>query len=115
LLTTLPLQEYRFVLHKSAFHNALALRYDWSPFRTFSLCACGSSVSVKHTLSCLKVRLPSLRHIDIRELTASLLPEVCSQVIVEPELQPVSNPDEYSTLNTQDGAHLDVAMNDFLG
>jgi len=43
--------------------------------------------------------------------------EVCSQIIVEPELQPVGNPDEYllATSNTQDGAHLDVAMNGFWG
>jgi len=46
-----------------------------------------------------------------------LLTEICSQVIVEPELQPVDDPDEYSlaTSNTQDGAHLDVAMNGFWG
>ena len=49
--------------------------------------------------------------------TASLLTEVCSQVIVEPELQPVSNPDEFflATSNTQEGACLDVAMNSFWG
>ena len=58
-----------------------------------------------------------MRHNDIRDLTASLLTEVCSQVIVEPELQNVSNPDEYplTTSNTQDGTLLDVAMNGFWG
>ena len=113
-LTALPLQEYGFALHKSAFQDALALHYGWSPLRAPSLCACGSSFSVEHVLSC---GLPSLRRNDIRDLTTSLLTEVCPQVIVEPELQPVSNPDEYSlsTLNTQDDACLDVAMNGFLG
>ena len=42
---------------------------------------------------------------------------MCSQLndIFEPELQPGSNPDEFSlaTLNTQGGAHLDVAVNGF--
>ena len=58
-----------------------------------------------------------MRHNDIRDLTASLLTEVCSQVIVEPELQPVSNSDEYplATSNTQDGTRLDVVMNGFWG
>jgi len=39
------------------------------------------------------------------------------QVIVEQELQPVDNPDEYSlgTSNIQDGARLDVATNGFWG
>ena len=72
-----------------------------------------------HVLSCSKGGFPSLRHNinDVRDFTASLLTEVCSQVIVEPELQPVSNPDEFSlaTSNTQEGARLDIVMNGFLG
>jgi len=72
---------------------------------------------VDHVLSCPKGEVPSLCHNDIRDLTASLLTEVCTQVIVEPELQPVSNPDEFSlaTSNTQEYARLDVAMNGFWG
>ena len=92
-LTALPLQEYGFSLHKFSFQDALALHYSWSPLRAPSHCACGSSFSVEHVLSCPKGSLPSLSHNDIRNLIAFLLTEVCSQVIVEPELQPVSNPD----------------------
>ena len=29
-LTALPLEEYGFSLHKSAFRDAVALRYNWS-------------------------------------------------------------------------------------
>ena len=54
-LTALPLLEHGFALHKSAFLDALALRYGWLPLRAPSLCACGSSFSVEHTLSCLSV------------------------------------------------------------
>ena len=116
-LAALPLQECGFTLHKSTFQDSLALHYGWSPFRALSLCACGSFFSIEHVLSCPKSGLPSLKHNNIRDLTASLLTEVYSQVIVEPELQPVSNPDEYplATLNTQDGARLDIAMNGFWG
>ena len=32
-LTALPLTEYGFALHKGAFHDALALRYGWSPLK----------------------------------------------------------------------------------
>ena len=32
-LTVLPLQEHNFSLHKTAFHNAVALRYGWDPAR----------------------------------------------------------------------------------
>ena len=114
-LTALLLQVYGFALHKSTFQDALALRYSWFPLRSPSLCACGSSFSVEYVLSCPKGGLPSLRHNDIRDLNASLLTEIYFQVIVEPELQPVSNPDEYflSTSNTQDGARLDIVMDGF--
>ena len=67
-LTALPLQEYRFALHKSAFQDALALHYGWSPLRAPSLFACGSSFSVEHVLSCPKGGLPTLRHNDIGTL-----------------------------------------------
>ena len=113
-LTTLPLNEHGFALHKSAFQDALALRYGWPPLRTPTLCACGVSFSVDHVLSCPKGGLPSLRHNEIRDLTATLLIEVCSQVCTEPELH---NPDEFhlSTSNNQEGARLDIAMNGFWG
>ena len=116
-LTTLPLSEHGFTLHRSAFQDALALRYGWSPLRPPSLCACGTSFSVEHALSCPKGGLPSLRHNEIRDLTATLLTEVCSQVCVEPELQPVQHSDEFplATSNTQDSARLDVAVNGFWG
>ena len=116
-LTTLPLSEHGFTLHRSAFQDALALRYGWSPLRPPSLCACGTSFSVEHALSCPKWGLPSLRHNKIRDLTATLLTEVCSQVCVEPELQPVQHSDEFrlATSNTQDSARLDVAINGFWG
>ena len=68
-------------------------------------------------MSCPKGGLPSLCHNEIRDLTATLLTEVCHQVCVEPELQPVDNPDEFplATSNTQEGARLDVAVNGFWG
>ena len=73
--------------------------------------------SVEHVLSCPKGGLPSLRHNEVRDLTATLLTEVCSQVCVEPELQPVNNPEDFSlaTSNTQEGACLDIAANGFWG
>jgi len=32
-LTVLPLQEHSFTLHKTAFHDAIALQYGWDPIR----------------------------------------------------------------------------------
>ena len=103
-------------MHKSAFQDAIALRYGWLPLCTPTYCACGISFSVEHALSCSKGGLPSIRHNEIRDLTAKLLTEVCSQVATKPELQPVSSEEfSLSTANVQDGARLDIAMNGFGG
>ena len=111
-LSALPLSEYGFSLHKAAFHDAVALRYGWPLQRTPSHCACGDAFSVDHALSCPKGGLPSLHHNEIRNLTACLLTEVCHQVQVEPELQPVSNPNtlSHATVNSQDGGWFDFGV-----
>ena len=115
-LTALPLTEHGFALHKGAFHDALALRYGWPPSETPSKCACGSNFSVEHALSCAKGGFPSIRHNEIRDLTATLLTEVCHDVCIEPGLQPISNEIlTGATTNTQDGARLDIAANGFWG
>ena len=59
-LTALPIQEFGFTLHKSAFRDAIALRYGWSPLNTPSHCSCGSQFSVQHALSCPKGGFPPL-------------------------------------------------------
>ena len=59
-LTALPLDEYGFALHKSAFQDALALHYGWLPLRSPTHCACGTSFSIEHALSCPKGGLPSI-------------------------------------------------------
>ena len=94
-LSALPLTKYGFTLHKAAFHDAIALHYDWPLHRTPSQCACGTVFSVDHALSCPKGGHPSLQHNEIGDLTACLLSEVCHQVQVGPVLQPVSNPGSF--------------------
>ena len=113
-LTTLPIEECRFTLHKGAFHDALALRYGWHPTRTLSNCSCGSSFTVEHALSCTKGGFPIIRHNEIRDLTAKLLTEVCHEVSVEPDLQPITGESfNGASANIQDGARLDIAVNGF--
>ena len=46
-LTTLPLKEHGFSLHKAAFHDAMALRYGWSPSNLPSKCDCGNNFTVE--------------------------------------------------------------------
>ena len=59
---------------------------------------------------------PSIRHNDLRDLTASLLKETCHGVATEPSLQPITSETfNAATVNTQDGARLDIVANGFWG
>ena len=115
-LTSLPLEEFGFSLHKGAFRDALALRYGWLPSNTPTNCACGTHFTVEHSLSCPKGGFPSIRHNEVRDTVGGWLSEVCSDVCIEPSLQPLFG----ETLNgasaiTEDGARLDIAANGFWG
>jgi len=44
-------------------------------------------VSVDHALSCSKDGFPSIRHNEVRDLTAELLSEVCYAAEIEPHLE----------------------------
>ena len=73
-------------------------------------------LSVEHALSCPKGGFPSIRHNEIRDFTAYVLSEVCSDVCVEPELQVLSGESlAYKTANAADGARLDIAANGLWG
>ena len=77
---------------------------------------CGKQFTVDHALSCPCGGLPSLRHNEIRDVTADLLNEVCHNVSTEPELQPLSGELlSHRTANTEDGARLDVKAQGFWG
>ena len=115
-LTSLPIEEFGFCLHKGAFTDALALRYGWPPSHTPMFCECGTSFTVEHVLSCPRGGFPIVRHNEIRDVTANLLTEVCHDVRSEPELQPLSGEAMAgATSNTSDGARLDIAVNGFWG
>ena len=115
-LTSLPIEEHGFCLHKGAFVDALALHYGWAPLKTPTTCVCGANFVVEHLLSCPRGGFPSLRHNEIRDLTTTLLTEVCNDVKVEPDLQDITTETmTRRTANTEDGARLDIVANGFWG
>ena len=65
-LTTLPLSEEGYDLTKQ----------------------CGEKFDLQHALSCKKGGFGSLQHNFVRNITSSVLSEVCKDVRVEPQLQP---------------------------
>ena len=115
-LAALPIDEHGFHLHKSAFRDAICLRYGWTPEHLPEKCICGSHFSVEHALTCSHGGFRFLRHNEIRDLTAKLLMEVCPNVKTEPELQPLTGENlTYTSANRQDSARLDVRAQGFWG
>jgi hypothetical protein len=113
-LTALPIQEHGFALHKGAFRDAISLGYGWTPTNLLSHCICGTSLSVEHALNCKCGGFPSLRHNEVRDITADLLTEVCHNVMVEPPLQPLSGESlSHRSAITEDNARVDVAVSSF--
>ena len=51
-LSTLPIGEHGFALHKGAFRDALCLRYGWRPPHLPSYCVCDKKFTIDHALSC---------------------------------------------------------------
>ena len=49
---------------------------------------CGEKFDLQHALSCTKGGFGSLQHNFVRNITSSVLSEVCKDVRVEPQLQP---------------------------
>ena len=56
-----------------------------------SKCVCGEKYTVRHALSCKKGGSVAQRHDGVRNLLTSLIGKVCTNVEVEPHLQPLDN------------------------
>ena len=89
-LTAVPLERHGFALHKGEFRDSIALRYGWPVLRVPEKCVCNAPFSVDHAMICRKGGYPTLRHNEVRNLVASAFNEVCTDVSVEPRLQPLS-------------------------
>ena len=113
-LTALPLEEHGFTLHKGAFRDALCLRYGWRPPLLPSQCVCDKTFSVEHALSCPHGGFPTIRHNEIRDITAHLTSDVCHNVWIEPPLQHITSETmSYRTANIVEGARLDIKAQGF--
>ena len=91
-LTTLPIEEHGYALHKGAFRDAVALRYGWRPESMPSVCICGKPNDVRHALTCGKGGYVIHRHNEIRDTIVPLLKEAprVHSVEVKPQLQPLA-------------------------
>ena len=92
------------------------LRYHWTPPACPTFCSCGHDFTIDHSICCPKGGFPSLRHNEVRDLTATMMSEVCNNVSIEPHLQPLSGEAlRFKTANSDSNAQLDIAANGFWG
>ena len=110
-LIALPIEEKGFHLCKKEFWDAINVRYGWPLTRLPSKCACGSNFNLEHALSCKKGGFVIQRHNEVRDLTASLLDVVCSDVAVEPQLEELTGETLTSgrSANRSSEARLDIS------
>ena len=81
-----------------------------------SKCVCSEKFTIDHALSCPRGAFPTIRHNEIRDLTGTLLTEVCHDVSLEPVLQPLTGEVlNHATSNHEAEARVDVAARDFWG
>ena len=108
-LTALPISDFGFKLSNQHFWDAIRLQCGWSIANLPKTCPCGSRFSVQHCMSCKKGSFVSIRHNDLRDLTANMLSEVCKDVEIEPKLTRLTGKELGSrTANTTNEARLDI-------
>ena len=83
---------------------------------TTSYCVCDKTFSVEHALSCARGGFPTIRHNEIRNITAHLMSDVCHNIGIEPPLQHITSETmSYRTANVEEGARLDIKAQGFWG
>jgi len=113
-LSAIPIRKHGYALHKCAFTDAICFRYGWRPANLPTNCVCGKPFTIEHSLSCSFGGFPTIRHNEIRDVTANLLTQVCSNVQIEPQLQPLSGESlSHRTSNSDDHARLDISAKGF--
>ena len=77
---------------------------------------CGSAFSISHALNCPNGAFPILRHNGVRDSTEKLLAEVCPDVTLEPDLQPLEEESlDFASANHEDNARADIRARGFWG
>ena len=89
-LNVLPLVEDGYVSNNEEFRDAMATRYSKHIIGLPSKCACGSNFDPVHALDCKKGSFLHSRHDQLRNLEAKKLLEVCQDIEIEPQLQPLT-------------------------
>ena len=109
-LSSLPIKAKGFSLNKQEFMDAVALRYGWTIEGLPNLCTCGKLFNEEHAMICQKGGFICIRHDEVRDITTSMLREICNDVTKEPGLQPLTSEIfTHRTANTASEARVDIS------
>ena len=110
-LTALPVTEFGFELSKQPFWESIRLRYDWENIQSTNIRTCGRKFNIQHSMSCKKV---SFIYIQLNDLTANMMSEVCKDTEIEPMLTPLSGEElQGRTSNNSNEARVDIGTRGF--
>ena len=110
----LPIAEYGFELSKQQFWDSICLIYGWEISKSPTTCPCGSKFDIQHSMSCKKGGFVTIRHNDLRHLTAKILSEVCYDTEIERTVVPLSGEDlSNQTANRSNETRFDVRVRGF--
>ena len=113
-ISSLPLEDEGYVLNKQLFWDLIHIRYGWELTRLPENCVSAVKFGLQHALSCKKCGFVTIRHDQVRNITATLLNEICNNVPIEPQLQSLSG--EYfdaKTANKHEDAQLVISARGF--
>ena len=112
-MTKLPILDEGYDLTKQLFWDLVRIRYGWILTRLPTNCECGTKFDIQHALSCKKGGFISLCHNHLRNITATLLKEVCEGIRVEPQLQQLTGEILHPSTITANEARLDICARGF--
>jgi len=104
------LEQYGFALYK----GELIVYAMASCHQCYHCTVCGKDFTLSHAFSCTHDTFPIIQHNEVRDLTASLMTEVCHDVQVEPHLHALS--DEvmhHRSAVLDDNARVDIRASGF--
>ena len=78
-----------------------------------STCACSKPFNMDHALSCPKGGFVYQRHNELRDTLANMVQEVCKDVKVEPDLEPITGEQLNAGAICSDGARSDISARGF--
>ena len=78
-----------------------------------STCACSKPFNMDHSLTCPKGGFVYQRHNELRDTLANMVQEVCKDVKVEPDLEPITGEQLNAGAIRSDGAGSDISARGF--